>query len=182
MAGRIRKNRPLATVSSRVVDAVTTYDDILAAPPIPQPKPWTDALERAAIAGGLGSCSPHVALTSIGVPPTTANTWLSDEPPEAYARACLALRERLKAAQDASERMLLGRIQAASQDPRYWTAAAWILERSRGYVVKQNGENGPNIVVNIGSITMNQAKDTPIRQIVEGEVVAALPERTEPRT
>lgn len=152
-------------------------EELVSLPPIPGPKPWSDELERAAIAGTIGSCAPKLALTSIGVPPATADSWLSDEPPEAYERACRALTMRLKGGQDASEKMLLGRIQTAAQDPKHWTAAAWILERSRGYVVKQASADGPNIVVHIGTMNIrSEAGAKPRPQWSEDTIIDAVSE------
>jgi hypothetical protein len=112
----------------------------------------------------------------MGIAHATADTWLSDEPPEMYRSACLALAGRLKAAQDASEKMLLGRILRASEDPRHWTAGAWILERSRGYIVRQDRGEGPQVVVNIGVLHVGERRDTPVSQIIDAEAIpASLP-------
>lgn len=173
--GKRHKHSPPAAIPSpEVLAGVRESEALLAAPPIPGPKPWTDELERAAVAGCLGSCNPLVSLASLGIGRSTAGEWLSEDPPAKYRSACLALAGRLKSAQDASERMLLGRIQAASADPKHWTAAAWILERSRGYVVRQAAGEGPNIVVHIGTVSIqgDRGRD-PLREVVEGEVVQA---------
>ena len=63
-------------------------------------------------------------------------------------------------------------IHKAAQDPRYWTAAAWTLERKHGYVVQQQQLTGPSVVVNIGTLNVGKGelpriswRDEPILEI-----------------
>jgi hypothetical protein len=97
-----------------------------------------------------------MALCAAGVPLTTAQNWLSDDAPEAYKRACATLLERLKESEQACAAGLFANIHRAAQDPKYWTAAAWTLERKHGYVVQQQQLNGPATVVNIGTLNVIQ--------------------------
>ena len=159
-----RRNRhsPPLDVSPLEKAWLTRVDALLEAPPIPPPKPWTDDVERAAIHRCALGTPPLVALRSFGLPSSTAESWLCDEPPPTYLSACRALSERLKCAGNLCESELLARIHSASLDPKHWTAAAWWLERSRGYIVKQASALGPAIVVNVGII---QAADTPRIQV-----------------
>jgi hypothetical protein len=164
------------------IAALADFDALLQEPPIAGPKGWTDDLERAAIARCCIGTPPPIALVSCGVGRTQAFAWLSDEPPEGYKSACLALAERLKRASDWMEANALARINAAAAaDPKQWTALAWILERSRGYVVKQNQQDGPSIVVNIGSVNVTSgAPRAQLREAVD-EVIDAVPMLTEGR-
>jgi hypothetical protein len=99
-----------------------------------------------------------MALCAAGAAPGTAKIWLSDDPPPSYQSACAALSGRLKAAEHVCSQTLLGRIYQASEDPKHWTAAAWVMERSRGYVVQQQQLNGPATVVNIGTVNVIQGE------------------------
>jgi len=99
-----------------------------------------------------------MALCAAGVPLGTAKDWLSDSPPEGYGSACAALSRRLKEAEQACAAGLFANIHKAAQDPRYWTAAAWTLERKHGYVVQQQQLNGPATVVNIGTLNVVQGE------------------------
>lgn len=147
-------------------------DEHLSQPPIDGPKPWSDDVERIAISHALRASSAQTALVAAGVAPSTASAWLSDDPPPCYQSACIALSARLKRAEEACTADILGRIYLASSDPKLWTAGAWILERSRGYVVKQNAQDGPSIVVNIGHMSVGTNRQ--LREAV-GDVIDAVP-------
>lgn len=149
-------------------------DALVSLPPIPGPKPWTDDVERAAVWHAAHAAPPIMALCASGMALRTAHTYLSDEPPETYKSACLALAARLKSAEMACAGSVFGRIYRASEDPRNWTAGAWLMERKHGFVAAKDTEHGPNIVVNIGSVTVtgDKGKD-PIREIVDAEVIQA---------
>lgn len=180
---RRTKHSPPADIAPALKASLHKLDSLLSEAPIPGPKPWSDELERAALVRCANASNPHLALSSCGVPPGTASDWLSDHPPDAYRSACTALRNRLKSAWDWCETDLLERIRLASLDPKHWTAAAWILERSRGYVVKQQQQDGPSIVVNIGRLELVQGAPRaglPVRQhrelpAAEDAVIEAMP-------
>ena len=145
-----------ATVPLETHNELSLLDHFSSLPPIPYDKPWIDEVERAAVYHCLKSAPPLMALCAAGVPIRTASTWLSDEPPEAYKSACVALSAKLKEAEQACAAGLFANIHKAAQDPRYWTAAAWTLERKHGYVVQQQALTGPATVINIGQLTVNQ--------------------------
>jgi len=109
-----------------------------------------------------------MALCAAGVAHRTALEWLSDSPPEMYQSACLALAARLKEAELACAAGLFANIHRAAQDPRYWTAAAWTLERKHGYIVQQQGMGGPTTVVNIGRVIITQAGPGVAVQALDG--------------
>ena len=170
------RHSPPAAPPLAVHHAIQDLDTLLALPPIDGPKPWTDTFERAALAHVAAASNPLVALSAYGVAKSTASVWLSDDPPPMFKSACHALAERLKVTQDWCETDLFGRIRNASADPRHWTAAAWILERSRGYIVQQPQGSGPSIVVNIGrlELTAGARRDgVPVRQLAEEAIVEA---------
>ena len=171
----LQRNRhsPPLTVAPPQADFLTKVDSILDLPAIPGPKPWTDDVERAAVWHTCHASTPVMALCSSGASLTAAKVWLSDEPPEAYRSACVALAGRLKAAEHVCSQTLLGRIYAASDDPKHWTAAAWIMERSRGYVVQQQQLNGPATVVNIGTLNVVQGERPRISWRDDPEVIEA---------
>lgn len=174
------RHKPPADISPALKASLEKLDELLDQPPIPGPKPWSDELERAAVARVAFASPPLVALASLGVPHSTAQGWLSEEdPPREYQSACRALVVRLKSAYAWCESDLLERIRTASLDPKHWTAAAWILERSRGYVVKQQQDSGPAIVVNIGTVNIAEGRPRPVLEapVVDAEVIRqALPE------
>jgi Tfp pilus assembly protein PilX len=99
-----------------------------------------------------------MALCAAGGELRNAHLWLSDEPPPSYQSACAALSSRLKEAEQACAAGLFANIHKAAQDPRYWTAAAWTLERKHGYVAQQQQLNGPATVVNIGTLNVVQGE------------------------
>lgn len=154
-------------------------DALLTRGPIPGPKPWSDELERAAIAGCAYACAPQVSLRSLGIPSSSASLWLSDEPPEMFRSACVALAERLKEANSWCERSLLARIARAGEEPRFWASNAWILERSKCFsqqyiAVQDSTAFGPATVVNIGQVIIQAApgQSLPNRQlVVDAELV-----------
>jgi hypothetical protein len=159
-------NKANPQLPAEQVDYLHQVDSLLALPPIDGPKPWSDNVERAAIWHCTRASTPVNALCAAGVAATTAQHWTSEEPPEAYRSACVALVGRLKSAHEVCSQTLLGRIYAAADDPKHWTAAAWIMERSRGYVVKQDGVSGPTTVVNIGQVVINgKASPVPVRDL-----------------
>ena len=171
---RLRASNP--TVPAPTQEHLAVITDLMEQSPIAGPKPWSDDVERAALFHVTRASTPLMALCSAGVPKGTATAWLSDEPPPCYHSACTALSERLKSASELCSKTLLGRIYAASEDPKHWTAAAWIMERSRGYVVKQDTDNGPKVVVNIGQLTVNQGQSAALPRaqwddVIEGESV-----------
>lgn len=157
------------------------FDALLLEDPIPGPKPWTDELERAAIAGCAYACPPLVSLKSLGVASPTASAWLSDDPPEAYRSACLALAERLKKASSWCERSLLARIAIAGSEPRFWTASAWLLERSKAFshqyvAAIDPSALGPSIIVNVGQLVVNHAPERSLpnrADIIDAEAIQA---------
>ena len=152
-------------------------DSILDLPPIPGPKPWTDDVERAAVWHVCHASTPVQALCASGASPRAAQAWLSDEPPPSYQSACTSLAARLKSAEHVCSTTLLGRIYQASSDPKHWTAAAWIMERSRGYIVQQNPNAGPTTVVNIGQVTINASAAPHREAILEADPIRPeLPE------
>jgi len=158
---RNRHSNPL-TLSPVLTEEQQAFDRLLDQPPIPGPKPWSNELERAAIAACAYATPPVVALRSYGVSHSTAYEWLSDNPPEAYRSACIALAGRLKNASSWCERSLLARIVNAGSDPKTWQANAWILERSKAFsqqyiAMADQSANGPATVVNIGTLVVNQA-------------------------
>jgi len=150
-------------------------DSILELPPIPGPKPWTDDVERAAVWHVCHASTPVQALCASGASPRAAQAWMSDEPPPSYQSACTLLAARLKAAEHVCSTTLLGRIYSASTDPKHWTAAAWIMERSRGYIVQQNPNAGPTTVVNIGQVTINALAPPPREPIIDAVPITAEP-------
>ena len=164
MSSRTQRNQhsePQSLVPALLAEQ-HSLDALLTRNPIPGPKPWSDELERAAISGCAYATPPQVSLRALGIPSQTASAWLSDEPPEAYRSACFALAGRLKEASSWCERSLLARIAKAGEDPRYWTASAWILERSKSFsqqyiAVADQSALGPSTVVNIGQLIVNQA-------------------------
>jgi hypothetical protein len=161
------------TVNPETALQLHQADALMSLDPIPQPKPWSDELERAAIWHALHSAPPEFALSAAGVVPSTAKTWLSDEPPPCYQSACTSLSLRLKQAEQACAAGLFANIHKAAQDPRYWTAAAWTLERKHGYVAQQQGQGGPTTVVNIGQVTIN-AQAAPNREpIIDAQAIQA---------
>lgn len=153
----LQRNRhsPPRTTNEPSQALVANLDYFSSLPSIEGPKPWTDDVERAAVYHCLQSSPPIMALCAAGVPHATAGDWMSDSPPESYKRACHALAGRLKQAEQACASELFGLIKRAAQDPRYWTAAAWTLERKHGYVAQQQGLTGPATVVNIGQLVVN---------------------------
>ena len=150
------RHSPARTASEPSQALVSQIDTFAALQPIQGPKAWTDDVERSAVFHCLQSSPPVMALCAAGVPLTTAKAWLSDEPPECYQSACTALAGRLKEAEQACAAGLFANIHKAAQDPRYWTAAAWTLERKHGYVAQQQQLTGPATVVNIGTINVVQ--------------------------
>ena len=149
-------NKSKATVPAPTQEHLQVLDAMMSKPPISDPKGWTDDVERAAIYHAMHSAPPEMALCAAGVPLSTAKLWLSDDAPESYKRACTALLGRLKEAEQACAAGLFANIHKAAQDPRYWTAAAWTLERKHGYVAQQQQLTGPATVVNIGTINVVQ--------------------------
>lgn len=165
------------TVPPETALQVQQADALMSLPPIPGPKPWSDDLERAAIWHALHSAPPEFALSAAGVVPSTAKTWLSDEPPPCYQSACTSLSLRLKQAEQACAAGLFANIHKAAQDPRYWTAAAWTLERKHGYVAQQQGQGGPTTVVNIGQVTINTSSPPNREPIIDADPIRPeLPE------
>ncbi len=179
MGGTLAKRRnshsPPLQPSPEQAAFLTAVDGVLELPPIPGPKPWTDDVERAAVWHVCHASTPVQALCASGASPSSAKSWLSEEPPPTYQRACAALSDRLKAAEHVCSTTLLGRIYQASSDPKHWTAAAWIMERSRGYVVQQNPNAGPSTVVNIGQVVVNGTLATPER----AAIIEAVPIQAE---
>ena len=173
---RRSKHSPPRPANDEALAVVKTLDYFEQLPTIPGPKGWSDDVERAATYACLNASPPAMALCAAGVPHRTAHEWLSDDPPEAYRSACVALTARLKQAEQACASELFGLIKTAAKDPRYWTAAAWTLERKHGYVVQNTGFGGPATVVNIGQMIVQATpeKSLPNRQpIIDAEVVPA---------
>jgi hypothetical protein len=161
------------TVPPESLAFLSALDKFSSLPPIPGPKPWSDELERAAVFQCLKAAPPYMALAAVGVEPRTAQYWLSDEPPPCYQSACTALSSRLKQAEQACAAELFGLVHKAAQDPRYWTAAAWTLERKHGYIAQQQGQGGPTTVVNIGQVTINTTAPPPREPIIEAVPIQA---------
>jgi len=178
MGTGLQRNRhsPPVQLSPVLLQEQQAFDRLLDEPPIPGPKPWSDELERAAVAA-CAYATPHVvALRSYGVSNRSAYEWLSDEPPAAYRSACLALAARLKNASSWCERSLLARIVAAGSDPKTWQANAWILERSKSFsqqyiAVEAQGIGGPSTVVNIGTLNVVQGERPRISWRDDTEVI-----------
>lgn len=170
------KHSPPVELPEPLQQHISTLNRLQTLPPIPGPKPWSDDVERAALWHTSQSAPPVYALCASGISKTSAESYLSDTPPEAYESACRALVERLKEAESAAAATCFGRIHAAGADPKFWTANAWILERKHGYVAQQTGIAGPSVVVNIGQLNISSTKDTPTVQLLEGELIKALPE------
>ncbi len=158
MARALQRNQhsPPRDASPESKHHIQLLEDFTGRDPIAITKPWTDDVERAAIYHCLHSAPPPMALCAAGVPLRTAQAWLSDDPPEAHKSACLALAARLKEAEQACAAGLFANIHRAAQDPRYWTAAAWTLERKHGYIAQQQQLTGPATVVNIGTLNVVQ--------------------------
>ena len=161
--GRPKTLPPQKTLPEPQRQQLALIDRFLAQPPIPGPKTWSDEVERAAVYHALHSAPPVMALCASGVPLGTAQDWLSDTPPEGLNRACRALAQRLKEAEQACAAGLFANIHKAAQDPKYWTAAAWTLERKHGYIAAQPTLTGPATVINIGQlhITNSTPVETP---------------------
>jgi len=178
MGTGLQRNRhsPTLQLSPVLLQEQQAFDRLLDEPPIPGPKPWSDELERAAIAACAYATPPAVALRSYGVGYNTAYEWLSDDPPAAYRSACVALAGRLKNASSWCERSLLARIASAGSDPKFWQAHAWILERSKAFsqqyiAVEAQGIGGPSTVVNIGTLQVIQGERPRISWRDDPEVI-----------
>lgn len=173
-----------ATVPPETQQELAVIEKFTSLPPIPYVKPWIDEVERAATFHCLKASPPLMALCASGVSLSTAQGWLSDSPPEGYERACRALSERLKEAEQACAAGLFANIHKAAQDPRYWTAAAWTLERKHGFVAQPAGLSGPAVVVNIGQINVlqNAKPAIPIHELepaIDAQAVAELSSSSE---
>lgn len=84
-------------------------------------RPVLDELKRGQILGILAvGCSRRVAAAYVGCSPQTIQNTAGRDPQFA---------EALRHAEHQAEIGYLRRIQEAASEPRYWRAAAWVLER-----------------------------------------------------
>ena len=161
-------------MTAPVKHSIAALVDLQDLPPIPEPKGWTDDLERAWVFKASCGTPYKVAGAALGIPVDTIDMWLSDEPPVTYQSACHALLTRLKRGEAIAHDQALDAVRAAWG--KAWQSAAWFLERKHGYIVQQPQGSGPSIVVNIGrlELTAGARRDgVPVRQLAEEAIVEA---------
>jgi hypothetical protein len=142
-------------------------------PLIPQPKPWSDDLERAWIYRTSCGTPMHVAGVALGLSESSVKFYLSEDPPITYSRACKTLLDRLKTAEAVAHDEAVTAVRAAWG--KAWQSAAWYLERKHGYIVQQAQNLGPSTVVNIGQVVVNGTLATPER----AAIIEAVPIQAE---
>ena len=144
-------------------------------PLLPQPKPWSDDLERAWVYRTSCGTPMRVAGVALGLSETAVQSYLGDDPPLCYQSACTSLRDRLKTAEAVAHDEAVTAVRAAWG--KAWQSAAWYLERKHGYIVQQAQNLGPTTVVNIGQVTINALAPPNREPIIEAEAIRPeLPE------
>jgi hypothetical protein len=102
-----------------------------------------------AIAAGL---KDSAACQAAGIDPTTFQRWVKRaeaEPDSAYA----AFAAELKVLRQQRKVRILKRLEKASESPQYWTAGAWLLERTEPeeFALRKDDSNSPKVIVQIGT-------------------------------
>lgn len=107
----------------------------------------------------------QAACGSAGITADTLNQWIDSDPD---------LAERVEVAMCRGESALLGKIIAAGEDPRQWTANAWLLERTRQnrYALRQKA------VIDGGVAALPLALAEEIRRRLSGVTRPELPNDT----
>jgi hypothetical protein len=128
----------------------------------------------AAIFKGISAGLKDVqACEAAGIDRTTLNRWLrraEDEPDSAFSTFAY----ELKACRQQRKVRLLQRLEKASELPQYWTAGAWLLERTEPeeFALRKDDSQAPKVIVQIGvqgqdvSVTLSPLEQ---RAIGEGE-------------
>jgi hypothetical protein len=101
-----------------------------------------------AVTAGLKDAA---ACEAAGINRTTLGRWLQRaeaEPHSAYA----AFAHELKAMRQQRKVRILERLEKASESPQYWTAGAWLLERTEPeeFALRKDDSQAPRVVVQIG--------------------------------
>jgi hypothetical protein len=102
-----------------------------------------------AIAAGL---KDSAACQAAGIDPTTFHRWAKRaeaEPDSAYA----SFAAELKTLRQQRKVRILKRLEKASEKEQYWTAGAWLLERTEPeeFALRKDDSNSPKVIVQIGT-------------------------------
>lgn len=101
------------------------------------------------------------ACEAAGISPRTFQTWCKraeTDPGTAYG----AFFEELKAVRQQRKVRLLQRLEKAGELPQYWTANAWLLERTeqQEFALQKDKNDGPTVIFQVGvkdgDVTINQ--------------------------
>jgi hypothetical protein len=92
------------------------------------------------------------ACEAAGIHLRTLSAWLAKAeaaPDSAYGQFF----EELKACRQQRKVRLLNRLEKASELPQYWTAGAWLLERTEPeeFALRKDDSNSPKVIVQIGT-------------------------------
>jgi hypothetical protein len=176
MARPHKVNKPVGTLPAPALATAHSLQTLADLPLIPQPKPWSDDLERAWIYRTSCGTPMHVAGVALGLSESSVKYYLSEDPPITYSRACTTLLDRLKTAEAVAHDEAVTAVRAAWG--KAWQSAAWYLERKHGYIVQQAQNLGPSTVVNIGQVNIVTGPVTPNREpIIDADPIRPeLPE------
>lgn len=89
--------------------------------------------------------------------------------------------ELLKSHHRAAQLEALERIRRASDDPKHWTAQAWILERTdqQQFAIQRDQDSGPRVIVQVGTgmqdVKVAVVAMSPSSDVIDATPLAALP-------
>lgn len=110
------------------------------------------------------------ACLAAGLHPKTLIRWheLAEANPDS-AQATFV--QALKRARSAGKLAVLKRIQTASEKPQFWTAGAWLLERTdpEQFALRKDDSNAPRVIVQIG------ARDSDVQVTIHTDIEGPSP-------